>query len=848
MIQENGLLRRQRIDSLLEKALERPVVTVVAGPGCGKTCAVNAYLQGGGVNALWVQLSEADNRPARFWENFSRTMTLGHGLVTDKLRRQEMPANQAGLLQVAGIIADEIRPRYRYAIVFDDLHLIRDTAVLWFIRAFAHNLASGRLERFNAGNSIILISREDCGLDSARLPADRVAQIGEQELNFTKGEAMEFFRLMGAAAAPALLSDLDAIYAETEGWPFLVNVAGRLLNRNPNNVKYIRGALRHNVSMLIENELFLHNSPEMNKFLAKLSLVSCLTADFISRLENGAELIRELTQHSSLVRYDTYMNAYHIHHLAQDFLLGQQKLLTEEEKRGVYAAAALWCEEHELKMEAAGYYAKAGDYGAVVGIVYQFPQIVPFDAAAMLFEILEGAPAEFEAELPWIHYRARLLLCLGKIDQAIREMREKIRRLEPLEDTPDNRRILGGAWYMLGSAYMLMCSADGGYDFAEYFRKADECYKGTGFVPFGSMRTATLAPYIIRIDRGDKGEPEKYIKALDQAVPYVSHIMDGCMAGLDDLARAELAYYRADIARCRRFTMQALFKAQQKGQYEIENRALFYLIKAGLASGKYQPIKEALRQIEEQLSNPDFINRYIRYDIQTGWLYGSIGQKENIADWLKSNFSISHSATVLSNYEDIARAKYYLSEQDYNALLAMLNSRTGGFDITRYLFGTIGLEVYRAICLYNLKDRGGAMETLRRAYALAAPNKLDMVFIEQGNHMRTLAAAAQREGTAGIPAAWLGRIETKASTYAKRVGQVRSQYRLEAGLDGSAQLTQKETDLLSDLSHGLSRTEIASARDISINTVKMMLQYIYEKLGAENSMDAVRLAFAKGLL
>jgi len=28
----------------------------------------------------------------------------------------------------------------------------------------------------------------------------------------------------------------------------------------------------------------------------------------------------------------------------------------------------------------------------------------------------------------------------------------------------------------------------------------------------------------------------------------------------------------------------------------------------------------------------------------------------------------------------------------------------------------------------------------------------------------------------------------------------------------------------------------------------MMLQYIYEKLGAENSMEAVRIAFTKGLL
>jgi LuxR family maltose regulon positive regulatory protein len=405
-----------------------------------------------------------------------------------------------------------------------------------------------------------------------------------------------------------------------------------------------------------------------------------------------------------------------------------------------------------------------------------------------------------------------------------------------------------GAYYVLGHAHMLTCNDTGVYDFAEYFQKADEYGRSIGFVPRGSMRVATVAPYILRIGREEKGEPEKYIQALTDAVPRVARLMDGCMAGLDDLARAELAYYRADMPGCRRFAMQALYSAQESGQYEVENRALFFLMRAGLASGKYPPVKDAILRMDAQLDIPGFINRYIRYDIQTGWFYGSIGQKERIADWLKSDFAVSRPQTVISNYEDFARAKYYLAEQQYHTMLAMLGSRTGCFDIGRYLLGQIGVAAHRAVCLYNLKDHGGAFGALRQAWELAAPNGLHMIFIELGNHMRTLAAAAQKAGARGIPAPWLEDMQKKAATYAKRVGQVRSQYRQAEGLDDSVQLTQKETNLLLDLSHGLSRTESATARGISINTVKMMLQYIYEKLGAENSMDAVRIAFAKGLL
>ena len=846
--QEDALMRRPRVDALLEKAFAKPVVAVIAGAGCGKTGAVYSYLQASRLRTVWVQLSEPDNLPSRFWNNLASAVGQYNARLAEEIRQREMPMNKAQLYQFTDMLTDELKPRFRYALVFDDLHLIHESAVLWFIRAMEKEMYSGSIAKAHPGNTIVLISREDSGFDSEKLVATgRMTRIGAEELNFTKSETLDLFRFLGVAVTPALMSGIGEIYADTMGWAFLTNLAGRLLQKYPDGKGRLKNALRHNVSQIIESELFLENSLEMNRFLARLSLIGYLATGLIALLEDGERLIGELLRNTSLISYNSYMDVYYVHHLLQDLLVKKRSLLSQEEKREVYEIAAAWSLEHGYNLDAAGYYAQAGNYRGVIDIIYMYPQYIPLDAAALLFDILDGAPPEIKTEIRR-SYRGRLLLSLGRTDQAIEEMRAEIARLEALEDTPDHRRNLMGAYYVLGHAFMLTCNDTGVYDFPECFKKADEYVQGSGFTPLGSMRVATVAPYILRIGRGGKDEPEKYIRALAASVPHIAHIMDGCMYGLDDLAQAELAYYHADIADCKRYAMQALYKAQEKGQYEIENRALFFQMRVGLASGKYPPIQEAMRRMEAQLEIPAFINRYIRYDIQTGWFYGSIGQKEPIADWLKSDFAVSRSQTVIANYEDFARAKYYLAEQQYHILLAMLDSRTGSFDIGRYLFGKIAIAAHRAVCLYNLKDPGSAFEALREAYELAAPNKCDMIFIELGNHMRTLAAAARSAGAPGLPEAWLDDMQKKAATQAKRVAQVRGQYRQAEGLENNVQLTQREMRLLQDLSHGLSRAESAAAQGISVNTVKTVLQYIFEKLGAENSIDAVRIAFAKGIL
>jgi LuxR family maltose regulon positive regulatory protein len=120
--------------------------------------------------------------------------------------------------------------------------------------------------------------------------------------------------------------------------------------------------------------------------------------------------------------------------------------------------------------------------------------------------------------------------------------------------------------------------------------------------------------------------------------------------------------------------------------------------------------------------------------------------------------------------------------------------------------------------------------------------------------MRTLAGAVLQEGSAAIPREWLEKIQRGASAYARKLFVISEQYdpaaknRKHSGQISGVRLSPRERKLLTGLSQGLTRNELAEDNAISGNTVKSVIRNLYNKLGAINQADAVRIAASLGLL
>ncbi|MDR2518339.1 MAG: LuxR C-terminal-related transcriptional regulator [Spirochaetaceae bacterium] len=830
-------LERPHLNTLLEKALQSPVVMVVAGAGYGKTYSVYSFLHAYNTITAWIQLSERDNLVFRFWENFVQAVASISEESAEKLRSSGFPETKRQFDRYMTVPYMDVIQDARYVFVYDDFHLLHNEKVLSFLRqsitAPFRNITS------------ILISRNEPDINTMPLLSKGLlAKITENDLRFSQKEMTDYFQMLDLHLSQEAL---NAVYRDTEGWAFAIHLTGLSLKNGAANTDYARSSMKINIFNLITHEVFGVISKNLQRYLIKLSLIEHWNLELLAELALDPALMEEIKRIGSFVHFDLYLNEYRLHPLFLQYLGSKQNMLSPGEKKEVYSRAADWCLRHNFKMDAVSYYEKAGDYASIITLVYTMAQVIPNDMAQFFLEIFQRAPEEVYEKNPESHVlRVRFLLIQGRFEETIENLKATISRFEALENSPFTRRVLFGSYIHLGFYYLIRCIETQDYTFYQQFALAHRYYpeKGLAFqTPANSM---CIGSYICRVGCPEKGHMERFIQAMDLAVPHAAATLNGCMSGYEDLARAEIAYFQEEMERAEAFGFSALHKARENKQFEIETRALFYLLRINIAYGKASAVDHILKQITAQLSITEYINRHTLYDISIGWFYAQIEQTRQLPEWLKNDFEVSEINSLINGLEVLVKIKYQLSKKRYDAVLATLENQSKKYGVHTFLLGRITILAIKAVCYYRLKDRAKAIGTLESAYALSEPNNLTMLYIELGKDMRALLGEALKgKEPCAIPFEWLEKMRRKSAAYAKKICAVMEKYQDKTR--GEA-LSNREISVLTGLSQGLTREEIADISALSVNTVKSVITSIYIKLGAVNRADAIRLATEFGIL
>jgi LuxR family maltose regulon positive regulatory protein len=856
-------LERPRVDRLLAKALQSHVVTVVAGEGSGKTHAVNSFLWKDPRRVMWIQLSQRDNLGWRAWENYIGAVAHINAEAAKIFSDIGFPESNRQFDRYLGLLKDEIISRERYVIVLDDFHLLTNPRILMLLeRAFLAPVSK---------NVIVLISRTEPALDIVNFLAKGIlSQITVEDLRFTREETDEYFRLHDVRLGE---DELERICRETEGWALALGLILQEIKTDRADRQGWDRVLRP-VRKMMEENIFSAMGEDLQRFLIKLSLIEHWPRNLLERLEPEGKNIAAMEKFSSVIRFDPYLDGFRIHYLFLDFLREKQGRLSQEEIREVYGKDAQWCIENNLPSDAALDYGRAGDYRGFVRLIESLPRMLPRPMASFFQEIAERLIAAntkdplFQGEEDWdflflrFLVRARLLVLLDRFGEAAAEFRAGIAYCEAMPPSPKRSRFLAAAYNRLGILRFFASRLTKGYDAFEYFKRGCQYYLENPKPVEGRVNQTNINSYMIQVGfPAEPGEIDAYISACAATVPYTSVSMGGYFYGADALCRAELAYYQGDLNRAEQFAREAMYRGREKKQYEIENRALLYLMRIAVYRGDVAGVRELERQMKALLEKDEYVNRYIIYDIIMGRFYARLGLTGKVASWLRQEREEGETNTQFRGFDTLIKVFCLVAEKDYPAALQDLELAQIRSDVRTFLLGFLEMAALEAVIRYRLGDREGAFAALKKAYDASAPNALNTPFTELGEKMHSLIGAVLKartervEGKSGvqsggeeeIPRAWLHAIRSSASAYAKKSSLVAAHY-ADREAAASADFSQHELAILDGLSRGRTAEEIAAGMKISVNMVKSVIRSLYAKLGAVNRADAIRIATAKGLL
>jgi LuxR family transcriptional regulator, maltose regulon positive regulatory protein len=356
-----GSIRRSSLIERLGRDTSRPIVSVVAPAGYGKTTLLAQWAERNGQAFAWVSVDEADNDPK---------VLLTY--VAEALNAVEPVSG--GVFDALASPASSVVPRLGsafwsiatpVALVLDDVHLLRSTECRDALSVLADHVPPG--------SRLVLAGRNEPPLRIARLRAEgRLTEIGPGDLALTVAEAAVLLR----NAAVALGEDEVAeLHRRTEGWPVGLYLAALCLREGGSvgRAAVSFGGDDRLLSQYMESEFLARISARDRLFLTRTAVLERMCGSLceaVLEVPGSAATLTALARANMLlVPLDRRRVWYRYHHLFRDMLLAE----LERTEPGLMAVlprrAAAWCLANGLAEEALEYVMAGEDVDQAAGLI-----------------------------------------------------------------------------------------------------------------------------------------------------------------------------------------------------------------------------------------------------------------------------------------------------------------------------------------------------------------------------------------------------------------------------------------------------------------------------------------------
>jgi LuxR family maltose regulon positive regulatory protein len=361
----SGTIRRTSLIERLTRDDSRPIVSVVAPPGYGKTTLLSYWAGRNSRPFAWVSVDEQDNDPRVLLSYVAKALN-----AVQPVGERVFEALASPVSSVPGSVVPRLGSAFwsmtaPVVLVLDDVHLLQNRECRDALSVLADHVPGG--------SQLVLAGRNEPPLRIARLRAEgRVLEIGPGDLMLSHEEAALLLR---SAEVTLGEDDVAALHQRTEGWPVGLYLAALYLREGGRlgTAAVSFGGADRLVSEYMESEFLARISHRHRVFLTRTAVLGRMCGplcDATLELPGSAASLADLARSNLLlVPLDRRGQWYRCHHLFRDMLLAELERLEPELMPVLQRRAASWCLRNDLPEEALEYSMAAGDVDMVAHLV-----------------------------------------------------------------------------------------------------------------------------------------------------------------------------------------------------------------------------------------------------------------------------------------------------------------------------------------------------------------------------------------------------------------------------------------------------------------------------------------------
>jgi LuxR family transcriptional regulator, maltose regulon positive regulatory protein len=388
-----GLLAREDLLELLDRAVRKRLTVLSAPPGSGKTSLLRAWADRSTNlrRVAFVSVRRDQQDAQRFWS-----------AVLDAIRRPSHsiePATSAALEadELVDRVLSEVADLADFVLIIDDLHELKSAEALAQLEHLLETLPSSA--------RVVFSSRRDppIRLHQLRL-ADEVTEIRAGDLRFTERETRELLATAGISLSDA---GADALHQRAEGWAAGLRLAVISLSSHPDPERFVAefSGTDRAIGEYLMAEMLERQPSDVQSMLLRTSLADRLNAelaDLLAGRTGSEQMLLELEEANAfVVSLDAQRTWFRYHQLLADFLRLELRRTLAHEVPDLHRRAARWFADHGDVVEAVRHTTAAGDWADAARLVadHSFKWVLDGQAGT-IDAVLQTFPAGAAADHP----------------------------------------------------------------------------------------------------------------------------------------------------------------------------------------------------------------------------------------------------------------------------------------------------------------------------------------------------------------------------------------------------------------------------------------------------------------